>query len=661
MSMEVARKLHCMIPVSVSGKPMAAKKAKETDEASRSTTNDVPSSDGDGVPDGGGIGGRADNCGDDDDDDDAVEVASSAANESEPPSGDDLAEHRRAAASSQRQRSRGGGGGGGGDGGGGKRKRGVDAADDEGDAATASDPSRLLLLPPHPLLSEFKNSPHHLRISASSVSALCGLHPFQDLPTLLFDLVYQSRLGQRLLRADARALGLTLVDARERERETMLLLASAASDETRELVEQVLGVSGGTKRLESIEEVRSIQDRIKSRAIEARGEGRLSARQVESLLESSRGHVSTGFGTCHEDDALDLYESRFGCRVRERNEALVEWRFRRMCDVDGELGVTAEPIGEAIRRRWKRPSGVTGNDDGKKAAGREETMHAPEVPIEIDCDDKSGIISSNEENEKRATNGVVSSPLAMDEESQKPFFRIVGAVDGIRDELYMESSKPPAGTSKDKSPPASAASSSISNNRENANKQQDTTNIECNFSDDEEDNWTLRPIIVECKHRMKEAKVPPPLYDQIQTCLYCHMYNVKDADLVQVVRRKNKRKEKENDALGNETEEYEKVGNGECKTRSTTEETKITVTRVSLNDPIYNHNHHWHATLLPRLASFADAVYSVRKDDGKRYRLLMAQSEGVSDDAEEESWRLLWEECPWLRHCDTSFAKRRRF
>ncbi len=109
----------------------------------------------------------------------------------------------------------------------------------------------------------------------------------------------------------------------------------------------------------------------------------------------------------------------------------------------------------------------------------------------------------------------------------------------------------------------------------------------------------------------------------------------------------------------NETEEYEKVGNGECKTRSTTEETKITVTRVSLNDPIYNHNHHWHETLLPRLASFADAVYNVRKDDGKRYRLLMAQSEDVSDNAEEESWWLLWEECPWLRHCDTSLEKRR--
>ena len=611
--------------------------AKETNEASRSTNDDFDA----GVPDG-GIGGRASNS-DDDDDDDAVEAASSgAANDNEPPSGDDLAGHRRAAASSQRQRS---------------RKRGADAADDEGDATTAGDLSRLLLL-----LSEFKNSPYHLRISASSVSALCGLHPFQNLPTLLFDLVYQSRLGQRLLQADARALGLALVDARERERETMLALASAASNETRELVEQVLEVSGGTKRLESIDEVRSIQDRIKSRAIEARGEGRLSARQVESLLESSRGHVSTGFGTCHEDDALDLYESRIGCRVRERNEALVEWRFRRLCDVDGEMGVTAEPIGEAIRRSWKRPSGVTGNDDGKKAVGREETMHVrpPEVPIEIDCDEKSGIISSNEECEKRAADGVVTSPLAMDGESLEPFFRIVGAVDGIRDELYMDSSKPPAGKSQHKSPSASAASSSVSNNQENANKQQDATNIECSFSDDEEDNWTLRPIIVECKHRMKEAKVPPPLYDQIQTCLYCHMYNVEDADLVQVVRRKNKRKEEENDALGNETED-EKAGNGKCKTRSTTEETIITVTRVSLNDPIYNHNHHWHATLLPRLASFADAVYNVRKDDGKRYRLLMAQSEGVSDDAEEESWRLLWEECPWLRHCDTAFAKRRRF
>jgi hypothetical protein len=523
----------------------------------------------------------------------------------------------------------------------GKRKRGGDTTDED--------------------LLRFKNSPHHLRITASSVSALCGLHPFQNLPNLLFDLVYQSHLGQMLLQNDARALGLTLVDARKHERETMLTLASTASVETRELVEKVLEVSAGTRKLQSIDEVRSIQSRIKSRAIEAQKDGKLSARQVEGLLEASRGHVSTGFGTCHEDEALDAYESKIGCRVRERNEALMEWRFRRICDVDGELGVSASPMGEAIRRDWKRSNAMTGNDDGK-VVEQEETVHVgpPEVPIEIDGDETSGTVSVNEVNEKEAENGVLSFSSALDNEKAKPFFRIVGAVDGIRDELYMDSSKPPAGKSQDSALPASSASTNPSNNQDNANNQQNATNIEQSFSDDEEDNWTLRPIIVECKHRMNEAKVPPPLYDQIQTCLYCHMYNVEDADLVQVVRRKSKCQEKEKDAYGDDTED-EIVRDGKRKKRSTTGETNITVTRVSLNDPIYNHNHHWEVTLLPRLASFVDAVYNVRKDDGKRFRLLMAQSEDISDDADEESWRLLWEECSWLRHCDTQFGKKRRF
>ena len=95
------------------------------------------------------------------------------------------------------------------------------------------------------------------------------------------------------------------------------------------------------------------------------------------------------------------------------------------------------------------------------------------------------------------------------------------------------------------------------------------------------------------------------------------------------------------------------------------EDINITITRVSLNDPIHNHNHHWTATLLPRIASFVDAVYNVRRDDGKRYRLIMAlvqsQQEDSNDAAEKEAWKLLFEECPWLMHCDTSFGKRRRF
>jgi hypothetical protein len=551
-------------------------------------------------------------------------------------------------------------GGGGRGGGGGKRRRGGDSATadaanrcDENDNRAEEDEE-----------CEFRNSPYHLRISASSVSALCGLHPYQDLPNLLFDLVYQSRIGQRLLRIDASALGLALVDARDHERETMMHLAGAASSETRDLVAKVLEVSDGTRMLDTVDDVRSMRESIRANAIEARRDGRLSADQVETLLESTRGHLTTSFGTHHEDDALNIYETKFGSRVRERNEALMEWHFRRVVVVrDGEnddvddagMGVTAAPMGDAIRRCWKRrrPSGdeiiTTGaNDDGKAdATDRWRTTTAHVDPAEATIGNDAANV------------GISSFPPTPDEEALKPFFKIVGAVDGIRDELYVESSRSTTtGKSADGAlSAASASSSKTSHDRENVtNQRDDATNIEICFSDDDEDDWTLRPIIVECKHRMNEAKVPPPLYDQIQTCLYCRMYNVADADLVQVIRRKRRREG------GNEIEDEKEPGDGKkSKARSIAKSTSITVTRISLNDPIYNHDHHWKATLLPRLASFVDAVYNVRKDDGKRYRLLMARSEDVGDASGEEAWRLLWEECPWLRHCDTAFAKRRRF
>lgn len=483
-------------------------------------------------------------------------------------------------------------------------------------------------------LVDFKNSPYYIRISASSVAAICGLHPYQNLPNLLFDLVYQSHLGQLLLQEDAQALGLTLVDAKTHEREAMLTLASTASSETKALVKKVLEVSDGTRKLQSIDEVRAIQESIKLSTINAQKDGRLSAEQVESLVEASRGHVSMGFGTCHEDDALDAYESQIGCRVRERNEALMEWRFRRICDIESELGVTAMPMGQPTRRCWKNISVLTGAD------------HAD-----------SGNVGANDVGvvEKEATISGSSSSVI---DKEKPFFRIVGAVDGIRDELYMDSTSACNSQVEVHAAITAACHATLSNpshSKGSDHNGRSAANVESMISDDEDDSWTLRPIIVECKHRMNEAKVPPPLYDQIQTCIYCYMYGVDDADLVQVIRRKSKREENGNGLLGSDVLG---VGNGKGKIKSNAEDINITITRVSLTDPIYNHNHHWEATLLPRLASFVDAVYNVRKDDGKRYRLLMARNvENMSNNSDENSWQLIWDECPWLQHCDTAFRK----
>ena len=527
-------------------------------------------------------------------------------------------------------------------------------------------------------LYNFQYSPYYLRIPASSVAGLCGLHPYQNLPQLLFDYVYQGYIGQLLLQQDAHLLGLTLVDAKSHEQETMLNIASAASKETKDLVKQVLEVSEGKRKINSVDEVQSIQKQIKKQATKAKEEGKLSKKQVDSLVEASRGHVSTGFGTCHEDEALDVYEKRIGCTVRERNEALMEWRFERVIDTNNELGVTAVPMGDAKRKVWNQMNvdvAIKSEDEKKKDS--KDTKGTRDDPIEIDIDGDDNTKQASVSDEKKSKdapiemdidgttkqiveqsddNAATSSSLAVVKEKPKPFFRIVGAVDGIRDELYSESSA--LKTPSDTKPNAEPASSST----DSAQKQD-----EYNFSDDEEDQWVIKPIIVECKHRMNEAKVPPPLYDQIQTCLYCHMYQVGEADLIQVVRRKGKCEEKENDvAVKSSIDEKsdDKVKSDE-DSGSTKQDIDITITRVSLNDPLHNHNHHWKATLLPRLASFVEAVYNIRKDDGKRYRLLMnlvqTQQEESCDSAEREVWQLLFDECPWLIHCDTSFGKKKRF
>ncbi len=528
----------------------------------------------------------------------------------------------------------------------------------------------------HQQIKTFQNSSHSLRISASSVAALCGLHPYQNLPQLFFDLIYQSYLGQLLLQNDAALLGLTLVDAQAHERQQMLNMASTISQETTNLVQTAINISDGKTKIQSVDEIQTIQQQIKLNAVAS---GKLSKRQVETLVEASRGKMSTGFGNIHEDDALNLYERKVGCCVRERNESLMTWKFERVVvgnttasatatatrDCSDSI-VTAKPLEKATRREWgqmmtnaEEEVEEATNNGGKDEQRRKDDCNVDDV-IVIDDNDHGSTPSSEEQQPQQ-------------QQLQKPhyFFKIVGAVDGIRDEIYIDnaSSKP------DSDPNTTYDESSTMNNVDEY--------------DDVNERWTVRPIIVECKHRITKAKIPPPLYDMIQTCLYCHMYNVDDADLIQVVRRKDKGdgsscdesaedrgkgtqiantgddEGKENDQPtiddDMETREVAKKNSNCGESEEDCSNVQITISRISLNDTIHNHRHHWNETLLPRLASFVDAVYKVRKDDGKRYRLLMAFGTNCDDESnEEEAWRILHEELPWLINCDTIFRRGKR-
>jgi len=254
--------------------------------------------------------------------------------------------------------------------------------------------------------------------------------------------------------------------------------------------------------------------------------------------------------------------------------------------------------------------------------------------------------------------------------------------------------------------------------------------------DDDDKGRKMRSIVVELKHRMRCAKLPPPFYDQIQAIVYCYMYRVDEAEIVQVIRgkRTNARQllaqasicpntqhdEKINNANENEEVEHSGSTNVDCagpsditcveavqpdllpsakKGSSTIDVTEalvrseagvenkkqsfhlssntgptvaaiqtdrkqtpekpscdfinITASRVSLNDPIMMHIHNWKYTILPRIRSFVDAVYSIRRDDHKRYKLLSA----LTAVDEKTSWDILHSECAWLRECDTAFRR----
>lgn len=539
-------------------------------------------------------------------------------------------------------------------------------------------------------LYEFQNNPSSLRISASQVSALVGLHPYQNLPQLLFDFVYQSYLGQQLLQIDAKALGLSLVDAKQAEREQMLNLATVASKETKELIQQVLEVSSGKRKLDSVNEVQSIQKKIASNARVAAKAGRMSKKQVEVLVEASRGHVSTGFGTCHEDEALDIYEQRVGCIVRERNEDLMEWRFERI-HWKGETDVSAVPMGKAKRRsgwtnhrqeqqaKQRDEETNSGDNSGVKDATTDQHAKQLESSDEKKSDPYHACKSdTNQMSLQPAQSGVATDhsglnvetkndskdivdltsdepPEQLDDVLKRPFFKIVGAVDGIRDEVYMNTtvaikSDERGEFSDDEVDQMMANYKSPSKTKKGQQKLESTNERSQNDEFSDVCNLILRPIIVECKHRMKKATIPPPLYDQIQTCIYCQMHETEEADLIQVVRNQTAKPDSNADA-----KEPDAIRNNQ--------HVEITISRISLNDPIHNHKYHWTATLLPRLASFVDAVYTIRKDDTKRYRMLMAmvtyQNEDADAAAEKEAWSLLWNECPWLKHCDTAFGRRR--
>jgi hypothetical protein len=571
---------------------------------------------------------------------------------------------------------------------------------------------------------EFQYQDHSLRINASEISAVTGFHPYRSLAKVLMSHVYQGRAGQALKDHDANLLGIVMIS----EDQVLLELAKKAGAETSNALQSALQVKSGKKKLETVE----IADSVKKKVLEeAKKSKKLSKVELKQLEEAARDSVNTGFGNAWEDKALDMYERQCGWEVRDRNVEVRTWSFRK----DGDESVT--PMAPAYAPVHHISSHTLASNPK-----RQKTEELVDLVGESPSIDGAETIPMNE--------SVADCSILQGEDrrekppySDPPFFSIRGAVDGIREELAPRAGNPTLA-------PGSPG----------------------------DDSWVLNRVVVECKHRMSRLQVSPPLYEQIQTTAYCLMYEVQDADIVQVLRkqlpratRKSKPKEpstkkkkeenilpklapitqffsskspeKENAVKGVEDQNTLAVGpgntgdtskaqpqeladagganktangHGDEETKSdlfkaaldsanlaekphsscdTSDDSKggqvpkpapvsvncdsqqkqvkeeessadtnqspvdnvafeIGVNRVSLDDPILQHQHNWNSVILPRLRSWTDAVYTVRRCDDKRYRLLQSMIE-PPDLA--QVWQILFEECSWLAHCDTAYHR----
>ena len=192
--------------------------------------------------------------------------------------------------------------------------------------------------------------------------------------------------------------------------------------------------------------------------------------------------INTGFGTKWETEAIDLYQRKVGWIVEKRNVEIRTWPFQ--LDENNNGIPTVKPLRPAHIAYQifsdDSHSEQSSNTEDERNAKRQKTIKGEDQVVEID-----DTTNSNDEDQ------CSSSPQTTD--LTPSFFSLRGSIDGIRQELG------PGGPNDD-------------------------------------DSWVLKWVVVECKHRMHQLKPSPPLHEMIQAAAYCFMYQVEDADIVQVLR-----------------------------------------------------------------------------------------------------------------------------
>jgi len=555
-----------------------------------------------------------------------------------------------------------------------------------------------------------------LRIAASNVAALAGLHPYKDLPQLTLDLVYQG-LPVGAMKQDATALGVTLVS----EMEIITQLAAKAG--VKRAAEAAFAIQDGIASVTSVQEATAIKHAVVKGAT-----GKLSTTELAKLTEATRSAVDTGFGCHHEADALDRLAQLTCTEVRNRNADMMVWPFRRHTTDIGVETVIAMKAAQPHARRHHHhhtqkatkntsevnhkqnmevieisddtPQGKNHSKtdlvkydtlDDLSGSNKDESIHndtsskndqqAQDTKLSVHCSVPSVEKKCIETDMKKSTMDRVSNHCVVMVEASTSLGTQVGSCTSDSDP-------------SNKSSPDTVIEIDTSADNEHQTDETETPLFHIvgsvdgireeivSLGEKDDDSWHVETMVVEVKHRMRRVHAVPPLYEQVQAVVYALMYNVGATEIVQVLRtapvkskdnakgsRKVTAKPKENEDLSkNQTLDswlkqptIQDISDEKTKDDSDSKPKPpssftITVSKVRVDDPVMRHRQSWTEIILPRLRSFADAILRIRSDDNKRYRLLLAVGDHTGCGSL-QAWELLHEELPWLRKCDTAFHR----
>jgi hypothetical protein len=324
-----------------------------------------------------------------------------------------------------------------------------------------------------------------VKFSASDIAACVGLHEYGEIVDLFTKYVYQD---PAVMLSDQTDFGIEFVSPAELDLQQLGKLSSRSSAKGRSLIKD----SKDGKKIKTIADATTLKKSVAVFIESAQKEAKLSESEIKRLSRRLMGGVNKEFGNRNEQLALDCYRARTGRHVFACNESLSVMRFPRRESGDGELPQPLEPSSSSS-------SSSSSLQQEKPAVKRKRKRKLPRT-------------------------------LNKEADSRVPYFVIRGYVDGMAEELVPSPSSCVSETQTQTKSPADSQSQSLSGVKEEVEE----------FMMDDCD-WEVQRIILEVKNRLYRIKSPPPFYDQIQLVIYLKLHKLIEGDLIQFVKRKDRR------------------------------------------------------------------------------------------------------------------------